>query len=42
VFFSKISAIKKSKPLRAQLSLLVKRMMAEVLGQANLGNAGFY
>ena len=41
-FFFDTGVIKKSKPLRAQLSLLTKRMTADVLGQANLGNAGFY
>lgn len=41
-FFFDTGVIKKSKPLRAQLSLLTKRMTADVLGQAKLGNAGFY
>jgi hypothetical protein len=41
-FLLDTAAIKKSKPLRAQLSLPAERMIADVLGQANLGNAGFY
>jgi hypothetical protein len=41
-FFFYTGVIKKSKPLRAQLTLLATRMTADVLGQASSGNAGFY